>query len=152
MRQEELLAIQKKFEQGVEKLKLLKRCLATVTKGMGISINSESEDMAGGELRFWFAGMDFYVRIRITDRDVDDVGPEYRVAVGWLDWGCIDTDGTLDAPMLTDFYDERGILCELEREEFYCNFTDRDDQRVHESIRLKLGKLVGRSIAVNNAK
>ena len=94
--------------------------------------------------------MRFYIRVRITDRDVDDVGTEYRVPVGWLDWGRIDDNDDRETPTQSNFYDERGILCELDKQEFYCSFKSCDDDRIRQAMTRKLGALVGRTISLNN--
>ena len=152
MRTEELIAIQEKFDQGVQKLYLLNTCLQSVSAAMGLKVTATPVEESRGMLRFCFAGADYYVRVRVTDRDVDDVGGEYRVPIGWLDWGLINDDGVADGAVQSNYYDDRGILCELEKEEFYCDFSSCGDDRVHRGMSSNLSKLVGRSIALNNAR
>ena len=151
MQQNELRAIETKFKQGIEKLQLLDACLQAFAKTAGLAASIKGIDREIGELQFLFSGMRFYVRVRITDRDVDDIGAEFRVPVGWLDWGRFDENGRREAPIQSNYFDERGILCEIEKEEFYCDFRSCDDERVHKGLLQKLSGLVGRTIALNNA-
>ena len=74
--------------------------------------------------------MDYYVCVRITDRDIDDIGSEYRISVDLLDCGRIDDKGDPETQIQSNYYDDQGILCELEKEEFYCDFSNCDDDRV----------------------
>jgi len=150
MQESELTAISNKFTQGLEKLKRLEKCLEFLAGEMEFRLESHQIDPVRGELAFTFAGMRFYIRIRVTDRDVDDVGTEYRVPIGWLDWGRFDENDQREAPIQSNFYDDRGILCELEKDEFYCDFQSCSDDRVRRGIVLHLRSLVGRSIALNN--
>ena len=152
MQSEELKSIDGKFRQGVGKLHLLEKCLANFASRVGFSIAVRECDETRGELSFFFAGVRYYVRVRITDRDIDDIGAEFRVPVGWLDWGRFDENDVREAPIQSNYFDEPGILCEFEKEEFYCNFQDCEDDRVRRSLLLKLSKLVGRTIALNNAQ
>ena len=43
------------------------------------------------------------------------------------------------------------ILCEVEKEEFYCDFSNCSDDRVRRGMLHHLSALVGRSISLNNA-
>lgn len=151
MQDTELIAINNKFNQGVEKLERLETCLGTVAGAANLQIESHGVDALRGELGLTFAGMKFYVRVRITDRDVDDVGTEYRVPIGWLDWGRFDNNEVREPPMMSNFYDDRGILCQIEKEEFYCSFNDCTEDRVRRGMLHHLGALVGRTIVLNNA-
>jgi hypothetical protein len=151
MQQSELVAISGKFRQGLERLKRLEKCLEVLAGELKLSIDSHQIDSERGELVFVFAGMSFYIRIRVTDRHVDDVGTEYRVPIGWLDWGRLDENDRRDAPIQSSFYDDRGILCEFGKEEFYCSFDDCSDERARRGMLVYLSTLVGRSIALNNA-
>ena len=146
---EELKTIQAKFRQGIEKLELLSQCLTNLAEKQGFDITIEGLDRTAGELTFWFSGARYYIHIRITDRDVDDMEPGFRVPMGQLDWGRY-YNGR-ETPDQTNYYDERGILCELEKEEFYCSFGDCDDPRVAMGITSVLKKMVTRTIAINNA-
>lgn len=149
---EELKALQAKFHQGMEKLGLIRSCLAGLQQRAGLEVATEEVDPRQGELCFWFAGQRYYVRVRLTDRGVDNVGAAYNVPIGWLDWGRFSAQGVREAPEQSNYFDDRGILCELEKEEFYCNFRDCEDQRLLKGMLLKLQRLVGRTIAVNNAR
>ncbi len=150
MQQDELKAIGGKFRQGIEKLRLLETCLTSLASGMRLDLHSKGVDEERGELTFLFSGMRFYVRVRITDRDVDDVGTEYRVPVGWLDWGRFDANDARENPIQSNFFDERGILCEIGKQELYCNFENCDDEQVRRAMLQKFNALVDRAIAANN--
>ena len=139
-----------KFKQGLEKLRLLRRCLTELQKKNGYELPMENIDENAGELAFWFAGGKYYIRIRITDKDVDQQQPEYKVPIGWLDWGRFNANGNREAPESTNYFDDRGILCELEKEEFYCNFKDCTDERVVQGLTQKLDKLVSKALSINN--
>lgn len=148
---EELKALQAKFHQGVEKLNLIKGCLAGLKQRAGLEVPTEEVSLREGELCFWFAGQRYYVRIRLTDRGVDNVGADFNVPIGWLDWGRFSPQGTREAPEQSNYFDDRGILCELEKDAFYCNFKDCEDDRLLKGMLLKLQRLAGRTIAINNA-
>ena len=148
---QELKAIQATFEQGIRKLKLLSDCLGRAGEHQGLDIRVEAVDERRGELSFSFAGMMYYVKIRITDRGVDDVGASYRVPNGWLDWGRYTIAGHRESPDETNYYDDRGILCEEDRQEFYCSFADCGDERVVNGLTRKLQRLAAGTIAANNA-
>ena len=148
---QELKAIQSKFEQGLAKLDLLSRCLSHLGESQGLALEVESVETKQGELGFWFAGTRYAVRIRITDRGIDDVGPSYRVPVGWLDWARGAESGDSGPALQSNYYDDRGILCEEEKQEFYCNFESCDDSRVVGGLARTLQKLASHTIAVNNA-
>jgi hypothetical protein len=148
---EELQAMQGKYKQGVEKLKELSACLGRLRERTGLEIATDPVDERQGELPFWFAGARYYVRIRITDRSIDDIGADARVPIGWLDWGRYDGECHREPAEQTNYFDDRGILCEVEKEEFYCNFRNCDDKRLTKGLLSKLQRLVGRTVAVNNA-
>lgn len=151
MQPEEFKAIQAKFRQGIEKLELVRRCLDNLAEKNDIDIAIEDLDKRSGELIFWFAGTKYYSRIRITDRDVDDMEPGFRVPIGLLDWGRYGIGAQNESPDQTNYYDERGILFEQEKEEFYCNFSNCDDPQVSRGLLGTLQKLATRTIAINNA-
>ena len=145
-----LKAVKQKFDQGVGKLHLLERCLGQLGSDQRLDVLVEPVNETLGELTFWFAGTRYYVRVRITDRETDDVGVDYRVPIGWLDWGRHNARGQVEPPEQSNFYDQRGILCEMEKDEFYCSFEDCGDNRVASGLTKKLERLVGRTIALNN--
>lgn len=147
---DELKTIAVKFQQGIEKLKLLQSCLRELQKLYGYDLPIEGINENAGELIFWFAGSKYYIKIRITDKDVDQQQPEYKVPIGWLDWGRFNSEGLRETPENTNYFDERGILCELEKKEFYCNFKDCGDERIIRGLTQKLQKLVSRALAINN--
>ena len=146
----EIKAVAAKFKQGLEKLELLKMCMASFASAEGLPITAGAVDEGIGELTFYFAGMRFYIRIRVADRDVDDVGTEYRVPIGWIDWGRIGPDGAYHEPDQSNFFDERGILCELEKEEFYCSFQNCEDERAVRGMASRFSQLISRAITINN--
>lgn len=152
MQPEEFKAIQNKFEQGIEKLQRLKRCIEHIQTQTGIILRIEGIDDKAGQLSFWFSGNRYYVKVRITDRDVDNMEPGFRVPIGWLDWGLYDEKNFRDAPIQSNFYDERGVLCEQEDDEFYCNFEDCTNERIKTGILITLNKLATRSIELNNLR
>lgn len=147
---DELKIIAVNFQQGIEKLTLLRVCLQALQKQHGYKLPIEGIDKNAGELIFWFAGSKYYVKIRITDKDVDEQQPEYKVPIGWLDWGRFNGDGLRETPENTNYFDDRGILCELEKEEFYDDFKDCGDERIIRSLTQKLQKLVSRALTINN--
>jgi hypothetical protein len=151
MEMDEMKAVQGKFKQGLDKLDLIKTCLSNLNKQTGLDVEVDSLDKREGILTFWFAGTRYYVKIRLTDRGIDNIGTDYNVAIGWLDWGRFDAGDTREAPEQSNFFDERGILCKMEKEEFYCNFQDCDEEKLRMGMLYKLQRLVGRTIAVNNA-
>jgi hypothetical protein len=151
MELDEMKGVQGKFKQGLEKLELVNSCLAKLKEQTGLEVVVDSVDKQEGVLTFWFAGTRYYVKIRLTDRGIDNVGTEYNVAIGWLDWGRCSAAGDRASPEQSNYYDERGILCQLEKEEFYCNFENCDEEKLRRGMLYKLQRLVGRTIAVNNA-
>jgi hypothetical protein len=151
MELDEMKAVQGKFKQGLEKLELIKSCLAKLNKQTGLEVEAGPVDSREGLLPFWFAGTRYYVRIRLTDRGVDNIGTDYNVAIGWLDWGRYGAEGKRDAPEQSNYFDERGILCQMEKEEFYCNFQNCNEEKLRKAMLYKLQRLVGRTITVNNA-
>ncbi len=152
MELEELRGMQKKFKQGLEKLELLKSCLTALHRQTGIEVQADTIDRRAGELSFWCAGTGYYVRIRLTDRGIDNIGTDYHVPIGWLDWGRRGPGGGREAPEQSNYYDERGILCTLEKDEFYCNLQNCDEEKLSKGLLYTLQRLVGRTIAVNNAR
>ena len=144
----ELQSIQHKFDQGNAKLTLLSDCLLHINDKHEINLVVESIDQKRGELKFWFAGANYYAKVRISDRGIDDIGTSYRVPIGWIDWGRYSHDA--DPPIQSNFYDERGILCEEEKQEFYCSFEACDDEKTASVLIRTLQMLASRSIAVNN--
>ena len=151
MQPEEFKSIQSKFRQGVEKLELVQQCLVNLAQNNDIDIAIDALDKRAGELTFWFAGTRYYVRIRITDRDVDDLEPGFRVPIGLLDWGRYGNRNQSETPDQTNYYDERGLLFELDKEDFYCGFSSCSDPRVVRSLTSVLQKLATRTIAISNA-
>jgi len=151
MELDEMKGVQGKYKQGLEKLELVKTCLTKLKKQTGLEVEADSVDNREGMVAFWFAGAKYYVKIRLTDRGIDNVGTDYNVAIGWLDWGRFTDGGSRESPEQSNYYDERGILCELEKEEFYCNFKNCDEEKLRKAMLYKLQRLVGRTIAVNNA-
>lgn len=149
---EELQALQGKFRQGVEKLTLLGECLEHIISRHGLDLRVEGIDEREGEMDFWFAGTRYYVRVRLTDRSVGDVGAAYSVPIGWLDWGRYNSINQRQMPEQTNYYDERGILCELDKEEFYFNLQHCDEERLLKGFVQRLQRLVGRTIAMNNVQ
>jgi hypothetical protein len=150
MELDEMEAMQGKFKQGLEKLELIKSCLAKLKKRTNLDVEAEPVDKQEGILTFWFAGTRYYVKIRLTDRGVDNIGTDYNVAIGWLDWGRFGAAGNREAPEQSNFFDERGILCEIEKEEFYCNFQNCNEEKLHRAMLYKLQRLVSRTITANN--
>ena len=151
MELDEMKALQGKFKQGLEKLELIKSCLGKLKKQTGLEVEADPVDSQEGLLTFWFTGTRYYVKIRLTDRGVDNIDTEYNVAIGWLDWGRYGIEGNREAPDQSNYFDERGILCEMEKEEFYCNFQNCNEEKLRRAMLYKLQRLVGRSITVNNA-
>ena len=154
MTPDEFVTIQGVYRLGLDTLASLEGCLRNVADAHKLSLETEGVDRLRGELTFWFAGARYYVRIRITDRNIDDsgdVGTEYRVPSGWLDWGRFDVNDLREQSTQNNSFDERGMLCEVDSEEFYCDFTHCDDPRVSAGLMSKLNRLVGRTIALNNA-
>ena len=153
MELEELKALQAIFRDGLEKLSLLETCLADIKARNGLDIQIAELNERGGFLTFWFAGTLYYIQIRITDRNIDDtgredIGVEYRVPIGWLDWGRHDNRGRPEIPDQSNYYDDRGILCNLDKEEFYCSLQP-GDTRLEKVLLQKLQRLVGKTVAMN---
>jgi len=85
MERSELKNVQSKFKQGLKKLELLQACLRRLAEEGIAEISVKNIDNESGELLFRYAGTCYYIRIRITDRGIENVGPEYNVPIGWLD-------------------------------------------------------------------
>ena len=152
MQPEEFKAIDTKFKLGLEKLERLQKCLQYLAQDEKVDLPMEPLDRKSGELIFWYAGTRYYIKIRITDRDVDDLEPGYRVPIGWLDWGRFSQGLVHEPAEQSNFYDERGILCDVDKEEFYCTFSDCGDERVKNGLMNKLHRLTAKTIAINNAE
>ena len=151
MELDEMKAAQGKFKQGLEKLELIRSCLSKLKKQTDLEVEADPVDNREGILTFWFAGTRYYVKIRLTDRDIDNIGTDYNMTIGWLDWGCFGLEGNRETPEQSNYFDERGILCEMEKEEFYCNFQNCNEEKLRKAMLYKLQRLVGRTIIVNNA-
>jgi hypothetical protein len=149
---DQLKDLQVKFRQGVEKLHLLGKCLEKLGRDQGLDLRVLSVEEEVGELVFRFAGTRYYVRARLTDRSVGDPGMSYSVPMGWLDWGRFDVAGLREPPEQANYYEERGILCDLDKDEFYCNFSSCEDERLQRGLLQKLARLVGRTVAQNNVR
>ena len=149
---EQLKEMQVKFRQGLEKLDLLCKCLAMVGQAQQLELHMLGLDREEGELAFRFAGTRYYVRIRLTDRQVGYPGAAYSVPTGWLDWGRYGPDGRREPPEQANYYEERGILCDLDKDEFYCNFASCDDERLQRGLLQKLSRLVERTVALANVR
>ena len=149
---EQLKGLQVKFRQGVEKLELLGKCLEKLGRSQGLDLRVLGIDAEEGELGFRFAGTRYYVRARLTDRSVGDPGMSYSVPMGWLDWGRYNTAGQREPSEQSNYYEERGILFDLDKDEFYCNFASCEDERLQRGLLQKLARLVGRTIAQNNVR
>lgn len=149
---DQLKGLQVKFRQGVEKLHLLGKCLEKLGRDQGLDLRVLSVEEEEGELVFRFAGTRYYVRARLTDRSVGDPGMSYSVPMGWLDWGRFDVAGLREPPEQANYYEERGILLELDKDEFYCNFSSCEDERLQRGLLQKLARLVGRTVAQNNVR
>ena len=143
----ELKALQGKFQQGLERLHQLSRCLQEVSTRNDVRVSVEPVDEVSGELPFWFAGTRYYVRIRLTDRSVDDVGVEYSVPMGWLDWGRY---GDTQKAQQSDFYDDKGVLCESEKVPYHCDLSDCGSSQLEQGLLHTVQRLVARTVAVNN--
>jgi hypothetical protein len=152
MELEELRGMQNKFKQGLEKLELLKSCFTALHRQTGIEVEVDTIDRRAGELSFWYAGTGYYVKIRLTDRSIDNIGTDYHVPIGWLDWGRRRPDRDRETPEQSNYYDERGILCTLDNDEFYCNLQNCDEEKLRKGLLYTLQRLVGRTIAANNAR
>jgi len=144
--------LQLKFRQGLEKLELLGKCLARLGKAVGLDLTVLGMDTAEGELDFRFAGTRYYVRLRLTDRSVGDPGMSYSVPMGWLDWGRYNAAGQREPPEQANYYEEQGILCDVDKEEFFCNFSSCEEERLQRGLLQKLARLVGRTVAQNNVR
>jgi hypothetical protein len=151
MENEELRGIQAKYKQGLEKLGDLSACLERLRKRTGLEVATDAIDTKQGELGFWFAGTRYYVRIRIADRSIDNVGADARVPIGWLDWGRCNGECGREPAEQSNYFDDRGVLCTFEKDEFYCNFQSCNEERLQKGMLSTIGRLVGRTIAVNNA-
>jgi hypothetical protein len=149
---EQLKGMQVKFRQGVEKLELLGKCLETLGRAQGLDLRVLGIDAEQGELGFRFAGTRYYVQVRLTDRSVGDSGMSYNLPLGWLDWGRYNPAGQREPPEQSNFYEERGVLCDLDKEEFYCSFASCADERLQRGLLQKLARLVGRTVAQNNIR
>jgi hypothetical protein len=149
---EQLKGLQVKFRQGVEKLGLLGQCLDGLGRSQGLDLRVLGVDPEEGELCLRFAGTRYYVRVRLTDRSVGDPGMSYSVPMGWLDWGRYNAAGLREPAEQSNYYEERGLLCELDKDEFYCSLTHCEDERLQRGLLQKLARLVGRTVAQNNAR
>jgi len=148
---EELQAMQAKFKQGLEKLSELSACLGRLRKRTGLEVATDPVDDRQGELPFWFAGTRYYVRIRIADRSIDNIGADARVPIGWLDWGRCDGERSREPAEQSNYFDDRGVLCTFEKDEFYCDFRSCDEERLQKGMLSTLQRLVSRTVAVNSA-
>ena len=144
--------LQLKFHQGLEKLGLLGKCLEKLGKAAGLDLAVLGVDSGEGELAFRFAGTRYYVRVRLTDRSVGDPGMSYSVPMGWLDWGRYGAAGLREPAEQSNYYEERGMLCDLDKDEFYCSLRSFEDERLQKGLLQKLARLVGRTVAQNNAR
>jgi hypothetical protein len=149
---EQLKGLQVKFRQGVEKLGLLGKCLEQLGRSQGLDLRVLGVDAEEGELDFRFAGTRYYVRARLTDRSVGDPGMSYSVPMGWLDWGRYGASGLREPAESSNYYEERGILCDLDKEEYYCSLADFEDERLQRGLMQKLARLAARTVAQNNAR
>ncbi len=149
---DELKALEIKFQQGLERLRELSDCLKTVGARADIALETDDIDERQGELPFWFAGARYYVRIRLTDRTIDDVGVPYGAPIGWLDWGRYGADGRPDRAEQSDFYDSQGVMCESEKQAFHGDLKTCGDKRLEQALLHTMQRLVSRTIAVNNAR
>ena len=77
MELDEMKSVQAKFRQGLEKLDLIRSCLAKLNKHTGLEVEADSIDKREGSLGFWFAGTRYYVKIRLTDRGIDGCKPRF---------------------------------------------------------------------------
>jgi hypothetical protein len=143
----ELKALQGKFQQGLDRLRELSRCLKEVCARSGLNITVEALDEVAGELPFWFAGTRYAVKVRLTDRSLDDVGVSYSVPLGWLDWGRYGTSQRADQ---SDFYDDKGIMCEAEKVPYHCDLSDCENGQLEQGLLHTLQRLVAKTVALNN--
>lgn len=144
--------LQSVFKTGLGKLVVIDRYIEMVRKTNSLEFLIDGIDEKRGELNIWFAGSRYYIKIRLTDRDVEDVGPEYRAPMGWLDWGRYSRYGRMEPPEQSNFYDEKGILCELDGKEYFCNLQKSADEQMLTVLRNTLSKLIRKNIAVNNVE
>ena len=151
MDMEELKGLEAKFQQGLERLQELSVCLKTMGARAGVTLETDDIDMRSGELPFWFAGARYFVRVRLTDRTIDDVGVSYGAPIGWLDWGRYGIDGRAERAERSDFYDSQGVMCESEKQAFHGDLKRCDDKRLEQALLHTLQRLVSKTIAVNNA-
>ena len=149
---EQLKGLQVKFRQGVEKLELLGKCLEKLGRSQGLDLSVLGVDAEHGELKFRFAGTRYYVCARLTDRSVGDPGMSYSVPMGWLDWGRYGATGLREPAEQSNYYEERGMLCDLDKDEFYCSLASFEDERLQRGLLQKLARLVGRTVAQNNVR
>ncbi len=149
---EQLKGLQIKFRQGLEKLELLGACLEKLGRSQGLDLRLQGVQAEEGELCFLFAGTRYYVRLRLTDRSVGDPGMSYSVPMGWLDWGRYSAGGQREPPEQSNYFEERGLLCDLDKDEFYCSLRSFEDERLQKGLLQKLARLVGRTVAQNNAR
>ena len=147
---EELKTIEAKFSQGIEKLNRLTECFQELKKRGLVGITIEEVDTVNGELTFYSAGTRYYVRIRITDRSLEDIGTDYKVPLGWLDWGSFDINNLRMHPDHSNFYDDKGVFWELEGKEFYSDLKNCEDEKLTKAMLLKLQRLAAATIARNN--
>jgi hypothetical protein len=76
----------------------------------------------------------------------------YSVPMGWLDWGRYGPGGLREPPEQSNYFEERGMLCDLDKDEFYCSLRSFEDERLQKGLLQKLARLVGRTVAQNNAR
>jgi hypothetical protein len=76
----------------------------------------------------------------------------YSVPMGWLDWGRYNASGLREAPEQSNYYEERGMLCDLDKDVFYCNLRSLEDERLQRGLLQKLTRLVRRTVAQNNVR
>ena len=148
---EELKALETKFQQGLERLQELSSCLKTVGARVGLTLETNDVDMQRGELSFCLAGTRYFVRVRLTDRTIDDVGVSYAAPMGWLDWGRYGVADRAERVEQSDFYDSQGVMCESERQAFHGDLKACDDTRLEQALLHTLQRLVSKTIAMNNA-
>ena len=149
---DELRLLQGVFKTGHGKLEAIAGYIEKVRKENSLDFLVDGIDEKKGELTFWFAGTQYYTKIRLTDRDVEDVGPEYRAPMGWLDWGRCNRFGRMEPPEQSNFYDEKGILCELDGKEYFCNMQTSANEQIMTVLLNTLSKLIRKTIAVNNVE
>ena len=151
MEKEEFGALDGRFKQGLEKLESIRERLADLAGRLGVDIEAEPLCRREGELAFWFAGTRYYARLRIADRSLDDGGAPVTVPIGWIDWGQYDLSGLHGTVDQSTYFDDRGVLFVVDREEIYCDVGRRDDALAARALLSRLSRLVTRTMAVNSA-